>query len=353
MVCVQCTHTHGKTCLIQNCTSNCPTKQALEKKKDLVAGKARAFPSSCPTKQALEKKKDLGPGKAKATPMSPVASKADRTFKRARSFIERLNKKKLVERLQVLKTAGRLGNGGVPQPWFKYRGSKKILISRLHSGFAAFKAELSVTLPVGFKDALAENFDSGNTITRLGLEGKARQGAKDWKDWKATDWRDWKDQRIAMQRKRIVFKYKSEIYQNVRNFCDTFPGLRYSPARAHVVNTDFPKSACLVVPGHSSKNLRLTPENWKSAAQDLSDLDGAAYILGQRTKPTGSHLLLVCQKDLRREAESALLSAKQKKLKTNSTCKQPGIAKSHIARKRPAKVLERQQSSTSVARANC
>ena len=63
LVCVQCTHTHGKTCLIQTCTSNCPTKQALEKRKD------------------------LGPGKAKATP------KVDRTFKRARSLIERLKHK--------------------------------------------------------------------------------------------------------------------------------------------------------------------------------------------------------------------------------------------------------------------
>ena len=157
-----------------------------------------------------------------------------------------------------------------------------------------------------------------------------------------------------MKRKCIVFKYNNEIYQHVTNFCETFPGLRYSPARADVVNTDFPKSAYLVVPGHSSNNQRHIPENWKNGAQDLSDLEGAAYILGQRTKPTGSHLLLVCQKELRREAESALLSAKQKKeLKTNSTCKQPGIAESHITRKRPAKVLERHQSSTSVARASC
>ena len=60
LVCVQCTHTHGKTCLIQTCTSNCPTKQALEKKKDLVPGKAKACTSNCPTKQALEKKKGSG-----------------------------------------------------------------------------------------------------------------------------------------------------------------------------------------------------------------------------------------------------------------------------------------------------
>ena len=242
----------------------------------------------------------------------------------------------------------------MPQPWFKLAKSKKDLISRLHSGFAAFAAKPSVTHPVGFHDALAENFDFVNNMTRLGLEGKARQGAKDWKDWKAKDWKDWKAQRIAMRHKRIVFKYNDEIYQSVRNFCDTFPDLRYSDARADVVNTDFPKSAYLVVPGHSSNNYRHIPENWKNGDQDLNDLEGAAYILGQRTKPTGSHLLLVCQKELTREAESALLSAKQKKeLKTNSTCKQPGIAESHITRKRPAKVLERHQSSTSVARANC
>ena len=60
-----------------------------------------------------------------------------------------------------------------------------------------------MTLPVGFQDALAENFDFDNNMTRLGLEGKARQGAKDWKDWKAKDWKDWKAQRIAMHRKRI------------------------------------------------------------------------------------------------------------------------------------------------------
>ena len=93
------------------------------------------------------------------------------------------------------------------------------------------------------------------------------------------------------------------------------------------MNKDFPKSAYLVVPGHSFNNYRYIPENWKNGAQDLNDVEGAAYILGQRTKPTGPHLLLVCQKELKRKAESALLSAKQKKeLKTNLRCK-PGTAK--------------------------
>ena len=329
LVCVQCTHTHGETCLIQNCTSNCPTKQALEKRKE------------------------LGPGKAKATP------KVDRTFKRARRLIERLKHKELRQRLQVLKAAWRLGNGGEPQPWFKLAGSKKVLISKLHSGFAAFAAKPSVALPVGFQDALAEKFDIGNNMTRLGMEGKARQGAKDFKDWKAKDWKDWKAQKFAMHFKRI-FKYNDEIYQDVRNFCNTFPGLQQSgsngaansTARAHVINTEFPKSAYLVVPGHS--NNRYIPQNWKNGAQDLGDLKGTAYILGRRMKPTGKHLLLVSQKELRRKARSAILLTKQKKgLKTNSTGEQTGVAKSHIRRKRPAKVQERRQNSTSVARANC
>ena len=226
MVCVQCSHTHGKTCLIQSCARNCPTKRALDRKKDLGRG-----------------------------------SKRDRMSKR------------VVECPGTCKRRSALG-----------RGSKRDRLSKR------------------------------------------------------------------------VFKYKNEIYQDVANFCDTYEGLKntYSDARADVMNTDFPKSAYLVVPGHSSNNYRHIPENWKNGDRDLSDLEGAAYILGQKTTPTGSHLLLVCQKELRREAELALLSAKLKKgLITNSRCKQSGIAKSHFPQKRPAKVLERKQKSTSVARANC
>ena len=54
----------------------------------------------------------------------------------------------LVERLKVLKTAWILGNGDVPQPWFLQIGSKEVLISRLHSEFAAFAAETSVARTV-------------------------------------------------------------------------------------------------------------------------------------------------------------------------------------------------------------
>ena len=148
-----------------------------------------------------------------------------------------------------------------------------------------------------------------------------------------------------------VFKYKNKIYQSVTNFCITYERLKNadSESRADVMNTDFPTSAYLVVPGHSSKNYMQIPENWKNGARDLSDLEGAAYILEQKTTPTGPHLLLVCQKELRRKAESALSSEKQKKRPiTNWRCKRPGSAKSHIPRKRPAQELDGKQSSTSM-----
>ena len=47
----------------------------------------------------------------------------------------------LIERLKVLKTAWILGNGHMRQPWFNGMGTKEILISRLHAGFAAVAAE--------------------------------------------------------------------------------------------------------------------------------------------------------------------------------------------------------------------
>ena len=62
-VCVQCTHAHGTTCLIERCTSNCPTRKALERLK--------------------------------------VVSDVDRTFKKAKSMIESLKEPELVERLTV------------------------------------------------------------------------------------------------------------------------------------------------------------------------------------------------------------------------------------------------------------
>ena len=62
-VCVQCTHTHGTTCLIEHCTSNCQTRKAVERLK--------------------------------------AASDVDRTFKKAKSMIESLKEPELVKRLAI------------------------------------------------------------------------------------------------------------------------------------------------------------------------------------------------------------------------------------------------------------
>ena len=205
--------------------------------------------------------------------------------------------------------------------------AKKVLISKLHDGFAAFEADPSVPLPVGFQKA----------------------DAKLWSDWKTKVWKEWKAQRKKIRRGRAstgnaaVFKYDNEMYQSVKNFCDNYKGLKNnnSRARANVVKTDFPLSTYLVVPGHSTNNYRHIPEDWKNGIQDLSDLEGAAYILGQGSKPTGSHLLLVSHKELNQAAESALLDENDES------------AKPRIPRKRPAKVLERQHNPRSVIKANC
>ena len=298
LVCVQCTQTHGKTCLIQYCASNCPTKQAIVKKKALQ-----------PSLQ-----KDLEP------------SLRYRKFRRAKRFIKCLTRDPLLERLKVLRSAWILGDGDVSQPWLECTGPRNVLISKLHDGFAAFEAHPSIPLPVGFQKA----------------------DAKLWSDWKTKVWKKWKAQRKKIRRdkdktgKAAVFKYDSEMYQSVKNFCDNYKGLKNSNsrARANVVKTDFPLSTYLVIPGHSNNNYRHIPEDWKNGTQDLRDLKGVAYILGQGSKPTGSHLLLVSNKELNQAAESALLSSKQS-------------AKSRIPRKQPAKVLDRQQSSRSVIRANC
>ena len=232
----------------------------------------------------------------------------------------------MLDRLRVLRSAWILGDGDVSQPWLECTGPRNVLISKLHDGFAAFEAHPSIPLPVGFQKA----------------------NAKLWSDWKTKVWKKWKAQRKKIRRDRnktgkaAVFKYDNEMYQSVKNFCDNYKGLKNSKsrARANVVKTDFPLSTYLVVPGHSTNNYRHIPEDWKNGTQDLRDLKGVAYILGQGSKPTGSHLLLVSNKELNQAAESAILSSKQS-------------AKSRIPRKQPAKVLDRQQSSRSVLRAKC
>ena len=313
LICVRCTQTHNKNCLIQYCASNCPTKQGIEKKKALQS--------------SLQK--DVEP------------SLHHRKFGRAKRFIKCLARGPLLDRLRVLRSAWILGDGDVSQPWLECTGPRNVLISKLHDGFAAFEAHPSIPLPVGFQKA----------------------DAKLWSDWKTKVWKKWKAQRKKIRRdkdktgKAAVFKYDSEMYQSVKNFCNNYKGLKNnnSRARAKVVKTDYPLSTYLVVPGHSTNNYRHIPKDWKNGTQDLRELEGVAYILGQGSKPTGSHLLLVSQKELNQAAESALLSSMQKTsmLKTNSMCKHDESTKSRIPHKQPAEVLRRQQNSRSVIKANC
>ena len=52
LICVRCTQTHGKNCLIQYCGSNCPTKQGIQKKKK---GSATLLAKGCGTLVASSK----------------------------------------------------------------------------------------------------------------------------------------------------------------------------------------------------------------------------------------------------------------------------------------------------------
>jgi hypothetical protein len=284
IVCVECSHRNDRKCLIQSCASDCLIKQAIEKRRKL----------------------NVVATKTKEKPMTPIADDAHR---------------KLCERLKVLKTAWILGNGSVPRPWFKDTASKKVLLERLHCGLEDFAAKPTVTLPIGLKEAImAKNFDVGSCMKKFGFDwAKAREKLKFRKFGLPQ----------SMHTKSVagnkVFKYRCAFYQEVNNFCNNHNGLKKSSskARKQVVNTNFPKTAYLVIPGHSCYNYRHIPENWKNGTQDLSKLKGTAYFLSHRKKPTGTHLLLVCHKELKMAAASALVS-------TNS----------HSSRKRPAKVLD-------------
>ena len=274
-VCVQCTHTQGEICLIKYCTSNCPTRTALEKRR---------------------------------------LNKVDRTFKKAKSMMTSLKEHELLERLTVLKAAWILGHGRMPQPWFKLdqRFSTKKLMFMLHSGYQAIEATRSVRLPAGFSDDVANNFHFHNCMTRLQMESKA-------------------------DRNGCVFNYKNEFYQDVRHFCKNYNGNK-TAVRKDVVSTKFPKTAYLVVPGHSYNNWKHIPAAWKNGTQDLSTLKGAAYILGRRKKKPGRHLRLVSLTELQRAAAASIISAERRK------------HSEFIQRKRAAK--ERKQSWKSVIKGN-
>mgnify|MGYP003341710996 CR=1 FL=1 len=177
----------------------------------------------------------------------------------------------------------------------------------LRSGFQAIEAARSVRLPAGFSDDMANNFHFDKCMTRLQMESTAN--------------------RIG-----YVFKHKNEFYQDVKHFCNNYTGLKKSAAAADVVNTNFPKTAYLVVPGRNTFRChRQMPAWWKNGKKDLSTLKGAAYILGNREKPTCPYLLLVSLTELQRAAAAAIISAERRR---HSRC---------ITRKRAAKVRRRKQ----------
>ena len=120
-------------------------------------------------------------------------------------------------------------------------------------------------------------------------------------------------------------------YQDVKHFCNNYNGLKQSAATADVVNTNFPKSAYLVVPGRSK-----IPAAWKNGKEDLSTLKGSAYILGNKEKPTRSYLLLVSLTELHRAAAAAIISKERRK------------HSDFIAAKRAAKERARKRRSKSV-----
>ena len=109
-----------------------------------------------------------------------------------------------------------------------------------------------------------------------------------------------------------IFKYNNELYQSVQNFCDNYDGLRKGSARKAVVNTKFPNSACLVIPGKSANNYKWIRDDWKNGHQELSQVEDAAYLLDQGEKPAGKCLLLVSRDALKKSAVSALESLPRK-----------------------------------------
>ena len=143
-------------------------------------------------------------------------------------------------------------------------------MAKLHSAYKAFAAERSVSIPAGFCDDMADDFH----FAGIGF----------------------------------VTRYKHEIYQEVNNFCQNYKELRTSAARAKVRSTIFRKKACLVVPGVTIKSYVEVPAAWKNGSEDISNVEGAAYILACRKKPTGRYLLLVSRTELLQAAAKAIKS---------------------------------------------
>ena len=187
----------------------------------------------------------------------------------------------------------------------------------LHSGYQAIAGKRSVRLLAGLRDDMADNFHFDNCMTRLQKES-------------TTEWH-------SAKRIGFVFNYKNEFYQDVKHFCNNYTGLKKTAAAADVINTNFPKTAYLVVPGYSCfRNHWKMPASWKNGEQDLSTLKGAAYILADREKPTHPYLLLVSLTELQRAAAAAIISAERRR------------HSGFITRKRAADLRRRKQRSKSV-----
>ena len=229
-------------------------------------------------------------------------------------MMKSLEKSELVERLTVLRAAWILGSGRMPQPWCRFgqNCNKKHLMSKLRSGFQAIAAKRTVKLPAGFSDDMADNFHFDNCMTRLQKESTAN--------------------RIG-----FGFNYKNEFYQDVKHFCNNYNGLKQSAATADVVlNTNFPKSAYLVVPGRSKISAAM-----KNGKADLSTLKGSAYILRNKEKPTRPYLLLVSLTELHRAAAAAIIAKERRKHSVF-------IAREERRAERAAKERERKRRSKSV-----
>ena len=351
-VCVQCTHTQSKTWLIQHCKSNCPTRKALEEK--IRVPVALKVDRMCPTRKALEKKKNT------------VTLKVDRMLQKAKTSIEGLKKEELMERLTVLRTAWMLDSGLMIQPWCRFSNEiHSQLMSKLHSALEAFAAERDVSIPARFCDdilsAIPEKIHkhkatSGLSVFWNGLKNKELKERltvlrNAWMLGSARMRQPWcrfsNDKKKQMMSKLhsafeafaaerdvnipagfcadivsairaklhehnttsglgFVFKYKHEFYQEVSNFCDNYKERMPSAARAEIESTKFYKTACLVVPGLKSDNYKRIPTTWKTGRQDISTVEGAAYILARKKKPTGQYLLLVSRTELQRVAAKAI-----------------------------------------------
>ena len=164
----------------------------------------------------------------------------------------------------------------------------------LHSGYQAIAAKRSVTLLAGLCDDMAHNFHFDTCMTTLQKKS-------------TTEWH-------SAKRIGFVFNYKNEFYQDVKHFCNNYTGLKKTAAAADVINTNFPKTAYLVLPGRRWQNHWKMPASWKNGKQDLSTLKGAAYILANRKIPTRPYLLLVSLTELQRAAAAAIIATERRKL---------------------------------------